>query len=526
MLEWIILGAFSALAIAALFLPWKSQGKNLILVLLTIAAAVLIGTSLFSSLNEPQFSSRLELFETDLLLQATQAKGDPQLESLTRAIAQDDPRKAALKKYLEARTAVAKEITTSEAQLTDGKATTLRQAVKQELSNQTKLRDELDLRLGVLQAESNDVKTALERWQSLRDRKDTPTAIASTAAVLNGLWSTPPQVLPKAELSINQSLNGWFRFRSLARLYRSQQRSQDLAQLTQQEQAIASQALVKQVTANGLSALAGLAGVGILIFVAIQTVTKGKQSLLAGTNTIRWNVPWDGEVIWQVVIIGFFAIGQLVLQFLLMTLQQQLGLNLTHLDERGKAFYSLGTYLGLSGGALTVLFWSIREYLPLPTDWFRFNLRGNWFLWGVGGWLAAFPLVIVVSLLNQQIWQGRGGSNPLLPIAIESKDSLALSIFFITAAVFAPIFEEIFFRGFLLSSLTKYFSTWQAILISSLLFAAVHLSLSEVLPLMTLGSILAIVYVRSQNLLAPILLHALWNGGTMLTLFLLGSGAA
>lgn len=525
--EWIILGLFSALAIAALFLPWGNQGKKLILVLLTIAASVLIGTSLFSSLNEPQFSSRLELFETDLLLQASEAKGDPQLEPLRAAIAQNNPEKTALDNYKEARSRVETEITSSESRLTQGsEATTLRQALKKELSNQSKLRDELDLRLGVLQAEQKEIKAALARWQALSDRQDAAPVLANTATALVGLWSDPPQLLPRAELLVNQSLNGWFRFRALNRLYELQQRPADVAQLNAQEQAIARQALIKQVSANGISVLAGLAGVGVLLFVVIQALIKRKQALLAGTNLIQWSVPWSGEVIWQVLIIGFFAVGQLVLQFVLLTAQSRLGLNLTALDGRGKALYSLATYLGLAAGALAVLVWSIREFFPLPSGWFRFSLRGNWFLWGFGGWLAAFPLVIVVSLLNQQIWQGRGGSNPLLPIALESKDPIALLIFFATAAIAAPIFEETFFRGFLLPSLTKYFTTWQAILVSSFLFAAVHLSLSEVLPLMTLGCVLGIVYVRSQNLLSPILLHALWNGGTMLTLFILGAGGA
>jgi hypothetical protein len=46
-----------------------------------------------------------------------------------------------------------------------------------------------------------------------------------------------------------------------------------------------------------------------------------------------------------------------------------------------------------------------------------------------------------------------------------------------------------------------------------------------VLPLMTLGIILGFIYSRSRNLLAPILLHSLWNSATMISLFILGSSA-
>jgi membrane protease YdiL (CAAX protease family) len=47
--------------------------------------------------------------------------------------------------------------------------------------------------------------------------------------------------------------------------------------------------------------------------------------------------------------------------------------------------------------------------------------------------------------------------------------------------------------------------------------------LSELLPLAVLGIILGYVYYRTGNLLASMLLHSLWNGGSMLTLYLLAS---
>ena len=156
-----------------------------------------------------------------------------------------------------------------------------------------------------------------------------------------------------------------------------------------------------------------------------------------------------------------------------------------------------------------VLYLSIKSYFPLPADWFKFNWKSNWILWGVGGYLVATPIVIVVSLLNEQIWKGQGGSNPILQIILEGKSSIALLLFFLTAAVAAPLFEEFLFRGFLLPSLTRYLPTWGAIGVSALVFGVAHLSLSEIVPLTTLGIILGIVYVRTRNLLAPMLLHSL-----------------
>jgi membrane protease YdiL (CAAX protease family) len=179
----------------------------------------------------------------------------------------------------------------------------------------------------------------------------------------------------------------------------------------------------------------------------------------------------------------------------------------------------------MAGSGLAVLYWSIRKWFPLPKDWFQYRVAGRWALWGLGGYLVALPLMIGVSLVNQQIWQGQGGSNPLLQIVLEEGDAVSLGLFLFTAAVAAPIFEETLFRGFLLPSLTRYMPVGGAIALSSLLFAVAHLSLSEVIPLTTLGAVLGIVYTRSRNLLAPILLHSLWNAITMIGLFVLGSGA-
>jgi uncharacterized protein len=183
----------------------------------------------------------------------------------------------------------------------------------------------------------------------------------------------------------------------------------------------------------------------------------------------------------------------------------------------------LGTYSALAVGALTVLYFTIKSYLPLEKNWFSFKLTGNGLSWGFGGYLVAFPLVLGISILNSQIWQGQGGSNPLLPILLEGKDPIALALFFVTTAIAAPIFEELLFRGFLLPSLTRYVSTSNAVLLSGFIFALVHLSLSEVLPLTVLGVILGFVYARTQNLLASMLLHSLWNSGTLISLFVLGS---
>lgn len=496
--------------------------KRLVLGALTILAIVFVVSDLVNSWSQPQFNSRLELYETDLLLQASEWQGDP--PSDRKPLPVENPVKSALESYEKARDTAQTDIANTEAKLEKSQSKTPivgdSATTTKQLINQKSVLKELELRVGLLQTQQKQVNEALKTWASVKGSDST----AITAKVLSGLWGQPPLLLPNAESQINKNLNGWFRARSLTQLYELQQRSDALDQLQTTEQQTAKRAFIRWATANAIPAIAIFSGAALLIFLIGQWAVKGKQALLAGTNDIRWSVPWDGEIVWQVLVVGFFLVGQIVLPIVSQSTLAALKINPATLGERAKATYYLITYALLAAGGLSVLYLSIKSFLPLPDRWFHLSLKGKWFWWGLGGYLAAFPLVIVVSLVNQQIWQGRGGSNPILPIALEGKDSLAIAIFFVTAAIAAPFFEEIFFRGFLLPSLTRYFSTWQAILLSSFLFAVVHLSLSEVIPLMTLGIVLGFVYTRTQNLLASMLLHSLWNSGTLLSLFILGSG--
>ncbi|NJP18653.1 MAG: CPBP family intramembrane metalloprotease [Hydrococcus sp. CRU_1_1] len=341
--------------------------------------------------------------------------------------------------------------------------------------------------------------------------------------VLKGLWSQPPKILAESETVINEHLKGWFRYKALEKLYQLENRQNDLSLLQNQEQEIAKQVLVKLVLINGLPLLGGIIGCSLLIFFIVQLLTKKKESLLGTINNLSWETPWDGETILQVIGVGFLFVGQIVISFAIPLSFQLAGINFKNLSLRENAVYILANYVLMTASGLLVLYFSIKPFFPLPKDWFRFQWMSNWIVWGIGGYFVALPLVFIVSLVNQIYWQGQGGSNPLLFLALESQDKVVLAIFFFTASIAAPFFEEIIFRGFLLPSLTRYVPVWGAIVISGLIFALAHLNLSEVLPLATLGIILGVVYTRSRNLLSSMLLHCLWNSGTLLSLFVLGS---
>lgn len=63
--------------------------------------------------------------------------------------------------------------------------------------------------------------------------------------------------------------------------------------------------------------------------------------------------------------------------------------------------------------------------------------------------------------------------------------------------------------------------TPQAVVGSALLFGAAHLSAKDFPQLVALGIVMGFAYVRSRNLLTPILIHGTWNGAVLTLLFAL-----
>ncbi|MEM6434615.1 MAG: type II CAAX endopeptidase family protein [Cyanobacteria bacterium P01_D01_bin.115] len=495
--------------------------RRVTLFVITLVVGIVMGSSLIASWNEPQVASRLELYQTDLLLRTTAWDGgglsDEQAMLVRQNLLGDEPLQDAQKTYDSVRTTALKTIADNTAETATIAPSPRLQAA---LTEQAELLDLLDLRLGILNAEQGDIVAAQANWEAVKARQARGDNLWRTADTLNLLWQGDAVPADSAAL-LQSTLQGWFRDRALTELYNRTAAAEALAQLEQAETTTA-QSLVVTLAAVGVVPVIGtVLGIGVLIFVGLQRLLKGADSLLAKNRDQGWETPWSVETVWLVVVGGFLFMGQLIVPLLIMPLRSPLAA----FGIRGQALFALAYYLMMSAGAIAVLFFAIRSYRPLPKDWFRLRFQGGWLLWGLGGYLAALPLMLTVSLLNQQIWQGQGGSNPLLQTVLEAQDPWALAIFFATASLAAPLFEEFLFRGFLLPSLTRYLPVWGAILVSSLVFAIAHLSLSEVLPLTVLGMVLGIVYTRSRNLLAPMLLHSAWNSITMLGLFLLGSSA-
>lgn len=81
---------------------------------------------------------------------------------------------------------------------------------------------------------------------------------------------------------------------------------------------------------------------------------------------------------------------------------------------------------------------------------------------------------------------------------------------FLSVVLLSPIVEELIFRGIFLNKLKLIVSTTFAILISSLLFASLH-SFGSMFSAFIFAICVAILYLKSENILVPIFGHFLNN---------------
>jgi uncharacterized protein len=174
----------------------------------------------------------------------------------------------------------------------------------------------------------------------------------------------------------------------------------------------------------------------------------------------------------------------------------------------------LAVALFAQNGAILVALWFVSRVKGLGTlrrD-FGLVLRGrDW------PWLAAGVLLQVVSIGMVQLLDQVGGGIEEQQAAdtVKHAQGPELTLVFVGVALFAPVVEELLFRGLLLRSLLRRTTPVWAVAISSVAFAAVHLldpnTITLMTPLLLLATISAIRAVRSGELSQSILLHAGFN---------------
>ncbi|MGN7478349.1 lysostaphin resistance A-like protein [Solibacillus silvestris] len=84
-------------------------------------------------------------------------------------------------------------------------------------------------------------------------------------------------------------------------------------------------------------------------------------------------------------------------------------------------------------------------------------------------------------------------------------------LFFINICILAPIWEELLFRGILLRRFTLKWSPQKSIVVSSVIFGIIHLNPINIVFAFALGCVLGYAYLKTKNIVVPMLLHSFSN---------------
>ena len=133
------------------------------------------------------------------------------------------------------------------------------------------------------------------------------------------------------------------------------------------------------------------------------------------------------------------------------------------------------------------------------------------------------PVGLSLTELSARLLKYAGGEPAIQqPVQMmkQATSTLQLVVHGLAAVIFAPVVEEIIFRGVLYPSVKRNFSPKVALWSVSLLFALSHQNLTVALPLTVLAIFLTFLYETTRNLIAPILAHSLFNAANFVLLLL------
>jgi membrane protease YdiL (CAAX protease family) len=148
---------------------------------------------------------------------------------------------------------------------------------------------------------------------------------------------------------------------------------------------------------------------------------------------------------------------------------------------------------------------------------------GRALLAGVATFFMALPFLVIVGQVSESLMNLIG--YPVEPQEAvlffrNNKSPLHLVLMTLMAAGLAPITEEFVFRAGLFRFFRTRLPRWAALLLPACIFATLHTHLPSYLSLVALGVIFSLAYERTGRIGTAIVAHALFNGLSVLRIFI------
>ncbi|MFT5206889.1 MAG: membrane protease YdiL (CAAX protease family) [Candidatus Omnitrophota bacterium] len=133
---------------------------------------------------------------------------------------------------------------------------------------------------------------------------------------------------------------------------------------------------------------------------------------------------------------------------------------------------------------------------------------------GVVAYLAMIPIYVLALIALTQVMQLFNYTAPVqAPVQMLLKEDSQHVLLGMTllVGIAGPFFEEILFRGILYRVVRNYLGATRGILITSLLFAAIHAHMAAFVPILLLGLTLNYLYEKTHSILPGAIMHAMHN---------------
>jgi uncharacterized protein len=303
---------------------------------------------------------------------------------------------------------------------------------------------------------------------------------------------------------------GWYEYLALADLYRRT----GLTELAEEQVNRASVAAARsaRLLLGLLAFLVALGGVGVVILIWYVSrrsragdVNAAERGIPAHAKEVRSGYLLEVFVVYMAVLIG----AQIVAGLLMVIGRPVEGVSISTMDT-----IVVTAMHALAG--IAALIYLARRLRAAGWSWDAVGLTSRRplqdALWGVGAYAAALPLILAAGLLSQFVGRHvQSPTNPVIPMFFETDALLGRSLLFVLVAFAAPFFEEVFFRGVLFHSFRARWGIVWGVVVSSIVFAAVHPIPVGFLQIFVLGSVFSITLHERRSVLSPMIAHGLNN---------------
>lgn len=153
--------------------------------------------------------------------------------------------------------------------------------------------------------------------------------------------------------------------------------------------------------------------------------------------------------------------------------------------------------------------------------------KGNNVLYAILIVLTAFPFIMLIMWLNQQIpisetmleMEEKAAETTKYLLKMDSLGEFLFTLFIV--GITPAIGEELVFRGVLQPMFERLFQNGHlAVWVTAIIFSAIHFQMQGFIPRMLLGALLGYFFFYTRNLWLPIIAHFVFNGSQVVAQFI------